>query len=173
MISDRAYFKWLCNIVCDNMCLGNVSYEKLLRTLYDIEFTYLIPKDENRYKDGIDMRYRYYYRTKDISNEHGPCNVLEMMLALAIGCEEDIMDDPEMGDRTSQWFWEMVTNLGLGGMSDDMFDERYVRDVIQKFLDRKYERDGTGGLFRVRNCKKDLRKVEIWHQLCWYLDTIV
>ena len=82
------------------------------------------------------------------------------------------MDDPKFGNRTGQWFWEMITNLGLGSMTDNHYDRDYVDKVIDRFLNRKYERDGRGGLFTVRNCDKDLRKVEIFFQLCYYLDTI-
>jgi hypothetical protein len=102
----------------------------------------------------------------------GPCSVFEMMIALAIRCEENIMDDPSKGDRTGQWFWGMITNLGLGSMMDHRFNKIFVDDTIKRFLDRDYEPDGKGGLFRIRNTNKDLRTVEIWYQLCWYLDTI-
>ena len=96
-----------------------------------------------------------------------------MMVALAIRCEENIMDDPSYGNRTGQWFWGMIVNLGLGFMTDSRFDEKFVDDVIFRFLNREYEPDGKGGLFTVRNCKYDLRTVEIWYQMCWYLDTFV
>ena len=80
------------------------------------------------------------------------------------------MDNPTFGDRTGQWFWDMVRNLGLMNMTDDRFDEGHVRKVIDIFLDRKYEPDGKGGLFKIRHCRRDLREVEIWCQLNWYLD---
>jgi hypothetical protein len=127
----------------------------------------------------MDLRYRFAlelgYRNQpeivlDILN--GPCSVLEMMIALAIRCEENIMDDPNVGDRTGQWFWGMITNLGLGSMKDARFDIRYVDDVVAMFLDREYEPNGKGGLFTIRHCDCDLRDVEIWYQLCWYLDSI-
>jgi hypothetical protein len=102
----------------------------------------------------------------------GPCSVLEMMIALAIRCEETIMDDPDIGDRTRQWFWGMIINLGLGGMTDANFDPDFVDDSVLRFLNRDYEPDGRGGLFTIRNCHRDLRDVEIWYQLCWYLDSI-
>ena len=101
----------------------------------------------------------------------GPCSVFEMMVALAQRCEA-VMDDPKIGDRTGQWFWGMIASLGLNGMSDNHYDEKYVKDVINRFLDREYEPNGKGGLFTIRNCEHDLRDVEIWYQLCWYLDTI-
>lgn len=82
------------------------------------------------------------------------------------------MDNPLYGDRTSQWFWGMINNLGLNGMTDRSYDAEYVERTVDRFLNRDYEPDGRGGLFRIRNCGKDLRKAEIWHQLCWYLDLL-
>jgi hypothetical protein len=102
----------------------------------------------------------------------GPCSVLEMMVALAIYAEEHIMSNPQIGNRISQWFWNMVVSLGLGDQMDNRFDRRYVEGVLQRFLNRKYEPNGQGGLFTIRNCDRDLRKVEIFYQLCWYLGTI-
>lgn len=173
------YFRWLSEIVRENRRSRHISYEKLLVHLHEIEFTYLIPKDQNRAEDGVDLRYRFamiqgYDQSVDLVMNilDGPCSVLEMMVALAIRCEENIMDDPNVGDRTGQWFWGMVVNLGLGSMTDNRFDKRYVDDIVARFLDREYEPDGKGGLFRVRNCDRDLRDVEVWHQLCWYLDSI-
>jgi hypothetical protein len=147
--------------------------------LHNTEFRYTISKDRNRAKDGIDLRYRFAltedqkYSYRSIMDYlDGPCSVLEMMIALSIRCEETIMDDPNVGDRTGQWFWGMITNLGLGAMVDTRFDSRRVDEIIETFLDREYEPDGKGGLFTIRRCDKDLRSVEIWYQLCWYLDTI-
>ena len=102
-----------------------------------------------------------------------PCSVLEMLIALAMRCEEHIMDDPDIGNRTGQWFWSMITNLGLGSMTDAKFDRVKINHVILIFLDRKYKPNGEGGLFTVRNCPRDLRTIEIWYQMCWYLDDIL
>ena len=83
------------------------------------------------------------------------------------------MDDPQVGNRTGEWFWGMITNLGLGSMTDSRYDRQRVDDVIFRFLHRGYDRDGRGGLFRVRNCHQDMRDVEIFYQLCYYLDEIM
>lgn len=167
------YFEWL----FDKMCRGRyeaVSYRKLLGFLYDTKFTYIIPKDINRAKDGIDLRRRCpgFETDEDARYLSGPCNVLEMMVALAVRIEETIMDNAAIGDRTGQWFWGMITNMGLGSMTDDVFDRVYVEETVERFLNRDYEPDGKGGLFRIRNCEYDLRDVEIWYQLCWYLEDV-
>ena len=66
----------------------------------------------------------------------------------------------------------MISNLELSEMDDDAFDEDYVINVIERLLDREYERDGKGGLFRIEHCKYDLREVEIWYQANWYLNNV-
>lgn len=171
------YFEWLYDYVCGDRYSEKLSYRKLLTLLHEIEFIYLMPNDENRAKNGINLRWIFSLKTGVNYDEvqkyiDGPCSVLEMLIALAMSCE-DIMDDPLVGDRTGQWFWRMITNLGLGSMFDSRFDEHFVEDVISKFLYREYEPNGKGGLFTIRGCDVDLRNVEIWHQLCWYLDSIV
>lgn len=178
MIRDNIkaeYFNWICDLLCKSRFAERVSYELLLRRLHEITFYSVLPEDESRAEDGVNLRYRFAVDNDCCGIEDyidGPCSVLEMMAALALMCEEDIMGDPRIGDRTGQWFWKMIVNLGLGGLSDDRFDADLVDSVIDRFLEREYEPDGEGGLFVIRNCEHDLRDVEIWHQLCWYLDGI-
>lgn len=169
------YFEYLCELIDIKRFAKQVSYRKLLMRLHDIEFTWFIPHDDNRADDGIQLRRRYGLDQNDVSLSRyltGPCSVFEMMVALAIRCEETIMDDAAMGDRTGQWFWGMVHNLGLTPMTDSKFDRDFVDSVIARFLDREYEPNGKGGLFTVRHCAQDLRTVEIWCQLSWYLGSI-
>lgn len=169
------YFEWLSNIVCRGRYSNRTSFRKLLMRLHDIKFRYALLQDENRADDGVNMRYHFAYEHPDIYDAEsyltGPSSVLEVMIALAIRMES-IMDDPSIGDRTAQWFWCMVVNLGLGSMSDDRFDKRRVDISIERFLDREYEPDGQGGLFTIRNCEYDARNAELWHQALWYLDNI-
>ena len=176
---ENQYFDWLYDYVCKNKSHNNTTYRKLLMTLHDIEFIFSIPNDINRAKDGEYLRYRfslYIEETEGVSlpcEIVGPCSVLEMMIALAIRCEETIMDDTQYGDRTSQWFWNMINNLGIGLMTDDIYDRDYVVKKIDIFLKRQYEPNGKGGLFYIRDCQEDLATLEIWTQLCWYLDKFV
>ena len=173
------YFEWIFDMVCGMRFAEDISFRKLLSHLHNTEFRYSIPNDKSRAREGENLRHRFAltqmpdvpeYEILDILA--GPCSVLEMMVALAIYAEEHIMSNPQIGNRVGQWFWNMVVNLGLGDQMDNRFDRRYVDTVLRRFLDRKYDPNGKGGLFTIRNCDRDLRKVEIFYQLCWYLGTI-
>lgn len=168
------YFEWLYEKVCDEEYSRRLSYRKLLEYLFSTDFTYILPMDENRAEDGLSLRYRFAmevgYKDETIEgNIDFPCSVLEMIIALSIRCEEHIMSDPDIGDRTGQWFWNMIVNLGLGNMSDDNFNKQYVKKIIKNFLDRHYEKNGRGGLFMTEDSSKDMRDIEIWYQMCMYL----
>lgn len=137
--------------------------------------------DSNRVGDGINLRYRYGDEESIhpgiiatlLDTEDRPCSILEMMIGLSLRCEESIMANADYGDRTGQWFWGMIVNLGLGNQSDEQYDENIVNDILEVFLNRLYAPDGTGGLFRLHSAPEDLREVEIWYQMCWYLDEII
>lgn len=176
----RDYFEWLFDLACGDLYADQISYRKLLIHLHEVEFIYVHPRDYNRADDGTKLRRRYVlsiipegFYEQAIDELTGPCSVLEMMLALAIRCEEDYMGDPGIGDRTRQWFWSMIRSLGLGSMMDHAYDSAYINEVLDRFMKREYEANGRGGLFTIKNCKYDLRDFEIWFQMGWYLDTIV
>lgn len=161
------YFEWMYDLMCEGRFANTITYRKLFSFLHDTEFTYFIPHDENRASDGISMRYHFCVANNCEDLEYcldGPCSVLEMLVALANRCEH-IMSDPAKGDRTAQWFWSMINNLGLGSMCDYNYNEWLVNDVITRFLEREYDPDGKGGLFTLKNWSRDARDAEIWHQL--------
>lgn len=172
------YFEWLYGMF-------NVTddYRDLFIHLHSKPFRYTHPMDSNRNIDGIHLRNRFasshrinvdefkeYYNGIDFGIFKDYCSVLEMMAALAIRCEESIMDDPAYGDRTDRWFWIMINNLELDAMENDLYNKEYVEYIIENMLDRNYDYHGAGGLFYVNNPREDMKNVEIWYQLCWYLN---
>ena len=172
------YFMWMVDIALNERMRQNLSYDRLLWVLFNKDFEYLLPMDENRYVDGVNLRYRFA-RENGISNrefgtqlDNCPCSILEMMLALSLRIEEEIMANDAIGDRTWKWFWEMIVNLGLGQMTDDHFDAEYVQRVCDRFLRNDYERNGKGGLFTIYHRKNDMRNVEIWYQAMWHLNEL-
>lgn len=161
------YYDKLCGLIATKD-LDPRNYSKLFNYLYSTPFRWTIKNDANRASDGIRLR-NSIIRDADISDSLGECRVLEMMIALAIDCEEQIMQEARFGDRTAIWFWTMIDNLGLIRMDDWNYNDILVKSSVSKFLDRRYDRDGHGSIFYVTNRHNDLRRVELWYQMCWFL----
>jgi protein involved in sex pheromone biosynthesis len=99
-------------------------------------------------------------------------SMLELVIGLAYRCH-DIMEDSVDDMKMSDWFWKILSNIGLDKFTDDAFYGLKGQDLVKKILDividRKYERSGKGGLFPLKRSKKDQRKVELWYQMNEYL----
>ena len=150
------------------------GYNLLLSYLFDTKFiwSFKIPTDANRAKDGQLLRDRYANETGDYilyEDKTEPCSVLEMMVALCIRVEEDIMSEP--GDeRPERWFWQMIDNLKLNNMTDYGFDEKRLGQILYRWMNRLFDENGKGGPFPLKKAKKDQRLVCIWDQMTSYLN---
>lgn len=170
------YFEWMIRLVCDGKYSRGLSWRQLFRLLHETEFIYILEMDGNRADDGIDLRYRFAFdsgyneRTIDEVMSGEPCSILEMMVALAQRCEEHITDDPDSGNRTGKWFFEMIESLGLLDMDDGHFEKVIAADILDRFMRREYRSDGRGGLFTISDSEHDMREAEIWYQMMWYLN---
>lgn len=168
------YFNWLINLTY-GWCSQYGNYSEALSYLYSRQFYYVVYNDNNRSADGIDLRFKFVEQNDEYTYRDvylylmQPCTVLEMMAGLAIRCEDHIMGDPSEDDHTDIWFWEMMESTHLSLMPDGHFDERTADKIVTDLLDRKYKKNGDGGLFRINDKTKDMRMVEIWCQLSWFL----
>lgn len=151
--------------MCDSEYF-TISYNKLLYKLFNTKFIVVIPLDKHRISDVFALRSEYGITT-DI-----PCSVLEILIALAIRGEEQIMYDRDVGNRIGQWFWEMIGNMGLGHMTDEHYDEDYCNDILRRFNYHDYTSDGLGCAFRSAK-HPDLRDEELWYQMNYHFDDII
>ena len=165
----QSYFEWLCHRVNVDINLYGIA----MRILFDTEYFAKIPLDENRIADAYILRAAFCYESnfiEDILNEY-PINVLEVLVELAVRCDEDIMYDPDIGDRAYKWFWIMIENMGLDIMNGELFNKNYTNFIekVNKFLNRTYRFNGEGGPFPLHNPVKNQQKTEIWYQMNAYL----
>ncbi len=171
------YFAWILSQIGDWGIYECQQYENLLWQMYETPFQALIDMDENRIRDGMDLRQRFGrevgYAACAIDREfrYKPCGILEMMAALCLRCEIHIMFDPDIGNRTGKWFFEMIKSLGLDDMTDTAYDEQNVSYILDRFVQRRYLPNGHGGLFTL-NVGRDLRAMEIWSQAMLYFTNL-
>jgi hypothetical protein len=165
---ENLYFNWLCAKVLNLKPLQNSdTYWELLRKLHRTEFVWTISGDDNRSEDGKELRTEFILQA-DIPDDPEwritiGCSVLEMLIAFARRAE--FQDQTP----TPTWFWEFLTNLGLDEQTDHNFNSEYVEMVLDDFIWRTYNPDGTGGLFPIKNPSGDQRQIEIWYQFGEYL----
>ena len=171
----NAYFSWLVSHVKADDC-----HWCLLRRLHQKEYIWLesVPLDENREKDGRALREEFAEDDDTVMGDiygalEGPCSMLEMLVAMAMRIETDILYDAEYGDRTSEWFWMILKNAGLD-MPDKDYYQIYVDQVLNSILARYYNENSEGSFFPVKNTYgKDWRKTDLWMQMQIYVDEMM
>ncbi len=147
------------------------AYRSLFKTLLDIPFRVVHPMDENRFKDGLELRedYERTYgrRIVDISDD---CTVLEALIALAFRMEKDIMAPMSGNFDCFRWFWGFIEALELDEFDEFGYDEGWICRIIDRFLDREYDENGkNGGIFPLHFCNEDARDMELWAQMNEFL----
>ena len=166
---DELYFRWLCGQVGE---LGDKnparSFWTILRKLFTTEFIYLIPNDDNRAKDGRNLRYEFVdqlnLEVPEDWMEQG-CSVMELIIGLSKRLSFELDGEPHL------WFWRLVANLDLEQYNDSVpFPEERVDYILENLILRTYKPNGRGGLFPLtaRRCP-DQRDVEMFYQLQAYV----
>jgi hypothetical protein len=169
----KEYYSWLCNLI--SITQPTRSYNLLTEKLHNTRFYWSIANDDNRAFEGRNLRelfcegnnIEYIYDYFDAG-----CSILELLVALAYRCESIMVD--QYGDMPMpKWYWEMLGNIGLNKFTDEVYYELdgnlNVDQILTRINDRKYKRNGQGGLFPLNHAKKDQQLVELWYQMSAYL----
>jgi hypothetical protein len=166
MIFDD-YYAWLLDKV--KMPHGEYeNYSLLMQYLYTNDFRYFLIMDSNRAEGGLALRSIYADEAgvylEDVKD--GECSILEMLISLAENMHMNA-DRP-----TSEWFWEMISNLGLLAYDDSSYDEIRVERILDRWMFREFDKSGHGSIFPIPNSydlQEDMRGMEIWNQMNKYL----
>lgn len=154
--------------------------------LYEIPFTWIIDNDVNRAWSGVSLRRlycidngisEYLHIDQVLETILGDCTLLEMLVALAKDCEDQITFNVEYGDRTGFWFWlHFIRNLFAGEMEYihnevASINREYIENVIDSFLNREYTPDGRHNIIYIPG-ENDIIDIEIWWQLNRYINFV-
>lgn len=179
---ETSYFQWLCALIhADSF---EKSYYILCGELFKYPFWVKVQRDANRNNDGLELRHEYIEEMIESSVEPFEdlsikvaenCSMLELFIGIAKRMNDELMTE-DSGDKTHEYFWEMMKNLGLDEFDDEKFGEEtgactvQVRDILGNFNERRYKRDGSGGIFPLRHPEKSQKNVEIWYQMQAYIN---
>lgn len=166
---ERRYYEWLIGSIDPRHIIGE-DYQPVFDALYFTEFRWSRhqPDDENRAADGLWLRRVFADEIGEDERIICPagkkCSCLEMLVALARRIEYDIVAIPGE-ENVPKWFWMFMNNLGIGPHDDRISDRDYIFGRIKIWLDRKYARDGYGGIFVIKDPYFDMRRLPIWRQM--------
>jgi hypothetical protein len=167
------YYNWLCDLV--EIKQRDKSYWLLSNELFNKDFYWSVPNDDNRAFEAKNLREQFCEEVGleyDLDDFPEEVSMFELIIGLAYRCYS-IMEDTLAGMEMSDWFWKILSNVGLDKYTDDAFyglkGQELVVKILDKIIDRDYERSGKGGLFPLKYSKKDQRKVELWYQMNEYL----
>lgn len=178
-LQDGWYFDALYDIVAaDREDINDLSYRMLLGVLDSVEFRDTRDIDGNRIQDAQELRADLIAEMDldhTIVRPFKNVSLLEVMIAIANRLGQITGDED-----TAFWFWEMVSNLALDGIDDTEFwsdPESYEAEILDRaddVIDIKYDRDGLGGLFILREgvAPQDMRDTELWYQMQYYANEV-
>ena len=156
------YFQWLVSQI--NVGQTSKMFEGIFRWMYHREFVWLVPNDDNRIGDAIDLRKEFWGLHNPVLQE--AVSILEVIVALSrraawVG-----------GGEAADWAWVFIKNLGLNRYSDPLTyrKDRKIESILEAFVWRNYAPDGDGGLFPLENPPLDQTKVELWYQMHAYIN---
>lgn len=167
---DDLYLKWLYKQVADpDFEEKELTYWKVLTLLFQKEFVWVVPNDENRVLDGKALRLEFLDEEgiPDVDPDWMElgCSVLELMVGLARRLEFEA----DHG-AAHYWFWVLMENIGLHRYTDRRrLPKRQIDDMLDQLIFRQYAPSGLGGFFPLQEPHEDQREVELWYQLSAYV----
>ena len=162
MVNQTDYFIWLtAQIEIPN----NKTYNDLFTKLHETEFHWIIPRDDNRLEDAVELRQEFVHnRRNDIHKR--PVSLLEVLIALSRRVSWTTDRSPEF------WAWHLLENLKVDRSSDPLTERKAQRidHILETLIWRTYEPNGEGGFFPLKHPQDDQTKREIWDQMNAYVN---
>lgn len=128
------YFDWMYGLVCDTKYPKKLSYRKLLNFLHNMDFTYQLTMDSNRFEDGIELRYRFGY-------ENGyDCSVIANYLDSLIVMEGTVLDMMDVYEDLDNYIIESGYDVRCFG-----YDPYNAKDFVERWT----QENGVFGVEKV------------------------
>lgn len=166
----EAYLEWLYPQLRDEHSPRD-DFWGLTNAMFDTEFKWFVPHDDNRIVDGLDLRVEFSHEF-DIRRRQlealGPCSFLEVLVGLSRRLAFTA------GGEAPGWAWQLLINLELHKLSDPFTTRRAnkAQRIMEVCIFRRYSPDGQGGFFPLAWPDDDQTRIELWYQMNAYAGEI-
>jgi hypothetical protein len=166
---SEGYLRWLESQIRDGQ--RDQTYWDLIKIMFEKRFDALVPHDDNRMQDGLDLRTEFCHSnhiSMDALHFLGVCSFLEVLIGLSHRLEFNA------GGNHRQWAWQLLDNLELTKMIDPLPKRKatQINHILDAVIRRTYKPDGQGGFFPLAWPDEDQTKVELWYQMAAYIHEI-
>lgn len=160
---NYAYFEWLTSQI--HTPTNGKTYGELFSRMHNLEFVWIVPNDDNRVQDGLDLRAEFLHGTRRRLALNG-VSMLEILVSLSRRVAFTAGGDAE------QWAWRLIKNLHLHKASDPLSDtmSKRIDETLYALVWRTYQPNGQGGFFPLKYTDQDQTKIEIWYQMNAYVN---
>lgn len=166
------YFEYILEYLAGDGEGDEPSYSQLLWILYNYEFRVVVDMDYNRVKNALYLRDHLAEEVGLNIIENDFCSVLDILVHLAdrMAFNVDRLSEHETGLRC--YFWEMIENFGFEECTDGdkNWAEEEVLVVLDDWVDRNYDKNGSDTPFPIRHRVKKYQKMELWDQMQIYIE---
>lgn len=165
------YLRWLEPQLSDEAGSHGKTYWGLLNFMFDTPFTWIVPMDDNRRVDGLDLRVEFareVHIRPSIMDRLGPGSFLEVLIGLSRHLAFTA------GGEAPGWSWELLTNLELHRLPDPLTrpKQRKAKEIMCIAMERTYSPDGTGGFFPLAWPDGDQTQIELWYQMNAFIEEL-
>lgn len=166
MTKEEQYFGWLkSQIAIDYGRETSKTCDGLFAWLHSKEFVWIIPNDDNRVEDGLDLRTEFLGGAHYEILQNG-VSILEVLVSLSRRLAFNAEGDP------TKWAWQLIVNLELHKFADPLTnrDEDKIEETLERLIWRQFHPDGQGSFFPLKVAKEDQTKIELWYQMSAYIN---
>lgn len=162
MSAHDPYLEWLISQI---RFPKDKTYNELCERMHATDFLWVIPNDDNRVQDGLDLRSEFF----DGRNPNTKTDIVSV-LELLIGLSRRVAFIA--GEAPDVWAWNLIRNLRLHRMSDPLTEQQSITltEILYSLVWRTYRQDGVGGFFPLKNPSGDQTKLELWYQMNEYVN---
>lgn len=159
--TDYEYYEWLVSKI---FLPPNKSFNTLFDMMHSREFVWLVPNDDNRIEDALELRSEFLKGRKDMLDLEG-ATLLEVLISLSRRVSF------LAGLTPKDWAWKLIKNLRLDKKFDPLTenDMNRINEILEGLVWRTYYKDGRGGFFPLKHPDEDQTQVEIWYQMNKYI----
>ena len=165
------YLHWLGPQIRDEFVAVGETFNYMLEAMFDKQFEWSVPNDDNRLQDGLDLRAEFCFAHSLIPDQvlmHKPCSFLEVLIGLSRRLAF------AAGGTPRGWSWQLLANIELTRMTDPLsrYKARKLDEIMNTVIFRSYHPNGVGSFFPLSWPDRDMTQVELWYQMAAYIEEI-